>query len=64
LGVGVLTTRQAEDRPPFLGAAILVAGLTGAVGCALAGLLGIGGMIAGGLLGLAPFYVAEEVRRA
>ena len=63
LGVGVLTTRQAEDRLPFLGAATLVAGLTGAIGCALAGLLGIGGMIAGGLLGLAPFYVTEEVRR-
>ena len=64
LAVGVLATRQEEGRLPFLAAATLIAGITGAIGCALAGFMGIAGMVAGGLLGLVPVYLGAQLRRA
>jgi hypothetical protein len=64
LAVGVLATKQEEGRLPFLAATTLIAGITGAIGCALAGFMGVAGMLAGGLLGLVPVYLGAQLRRA
>lgn len=64
LAVAVLAMKQEEGRLPFLLGATVIAGTTGAVGCALAGMLGIVGMLAGGLLGLVPMYLGLRLRKA
>ena len=64
LAVGILATKQEEGRLPFLAATTLIAGITGAIGCALAGFMGVAGMLAGGLLGLVPVYLGAQLRRA
>src|SRR6266849_1632123 len=64
LAIALLAMKQEEGRLPFLLGAALIAGITGAFGCALAGMLGILGMIAGGLLGVVPMYLGLRLRRA
>lgn len=63
LAVGILANQQEGRRVDFILAATLIAGVTGAVGCALAGALGIAGMLAGGLLGLLPVYLGIRIQR-
>ncbi len=62
--LGILAAGQTQDRARFILASGLIAGLTGAFGCALAGVAGVLGMIAGGLFGLLPAYFGLQLRRA
>jgi len=54
------TARSEGVEAPFVASALLIAGLTGALGCTLSGLAGVGGMLAGALAVGAPVLLAAR----
>jgi hypothetical protein len=64
LALGALVSKEDTGKLPMLVGSTLVAGLTGAIGCALAGAMGIAGMVAGGCLGFVPVYLGSKIARS
>jgi hypothetical protein len=54
------TARSEGVEAPFVASALLIAGLTGALGCTLGGLAGVGGMLAGALAVGAPVLLVAR----
>jgi len=63
LALGALASREDAGKLPMLVGSTLVAGLTGAIGCALAGAMGVAGMVVGGCLGFVPVYLGAKIAR-
>jgi hypothetical protein len=63
LALGALASRQDGGKLAMLVGSTFVAGLTGAIGCALAGAMGIAGMLVGGCLGFVPVYLGVKIAR-
>lgn len=57
--IAKLAARHERD-PLFLGSALAVAGLMGALGCTIAGTAGVAGMLAGVLAAGAPLLVTAR----
>lgn len=62
--LGARGSRFEAGRSVFLGSGLLIAGLTGVLGCALGGALGVLGMLVGMLLGTVPVALAMPLRRS